>query len=143
MAESSCTSSTLATYTARGFQGRHAISLRLTIPMDEETDWIVSVLKHSEMFRHHSIHFESLKGDTFCVGLFVENDEVELICRNIDLTNPKYQGLTRTPLGTVRKSAINILKIAAIVLQQLGSYHYVLNNCQVSVYVHNNVYTWN
>ena len=63
----------------------------------------------------------------------VVNAEVILICRNIDLCDPKYHSLTRQPLGTIRTSAVNIIATAAMVLQQLGTYHYVLNNCQVSI----------
>ena len=137
MAESSYTSSTIATYTARGFQGSHAISLQLSIPMSEEAVWKVFVLKHSEWFQHHSLLFESLKtGDTFYVHLVVVNDEVQLRCRNIDLTDSKYQTLRKDHLGTITKSAKNLLQTAAVVLKQLGSYHYVLNNCQVSILVH-------
>ena len=134
MAESSYKSSTIAKYTARGFQGQHQIDLHLFVPMDKETAWNVSVLKSSTWFPHHSILFESSQGDTFWVALYVKNDEVKLACQNIDISAYKYQSLSTEHLGTIRKSAMNILETAATVLKQLGSYHCVLNNCQVSTH---------
>ena len=144
MAESSYKSNRIATYTARGFQGQRNIKLQLSISMNEEAAWSVSILKPSKLFRHHSVLFESLEGDTFCVALFVENEEVELICRNVDLSDHKYHNFTRERLGTTRKSAMNILETAAVVLQQLGDYDYVRNNCQVSIQatVCFHVYKW-
>ena len=144
MAESSYQSSTIAKYTARGFQGQRNIRLHLFVPMDKETVWNVSILKSSAWFPHHSVLFESLEGDTFWVALYVENDEVELACRNIDTSARKCQSLSTERLGTIRKSATNILDTAATVLKQLGSYHYVVNNCQVSIQatVSFHIYIW-
>ena len=102
--------------------------------MDQETYWKVFALRSQELFRHHSVLFESSEGDSFCCELFVpeELQEVILKCRNIDLRNPNYR-LSKTCLGIVTTSAENIVKTAITVLQDFGSYHSVLNNCQVSI----------
>ena len=130
MAGSSFRNCTLASYSAVGFQGVQRISLRLSIPLDMETDWTVSVLKHNWVFQHHSILFQSkICNDAFIVELTVNKDEANLEYRSIDLAN--YPDLSKQELGNVRKSANSILETAKVVLKRLGSYHQVLKNCQV------------
>ena len=61
----------------------------------------------------------------------VENDEVTLRGDGIDLGDDK--GFTKKKLGEVSKSAENIVDIAAAVLQKLGRFNVIRNNCQVRI----------
>ena len=129
MAKSCDGNTVFAKITAKGFQGTRAIELPVSVPMNEETPWAVSVLRSKS--RHHSLLFEATKHITFYIDLLVVNKEVTLHGKDINLQEEKYKTLTKAPLGTITASIAAILDIASSVLEKLGKYNFLTMNCQV------------
>ena len=127
--------STIATYTAKGFQRKDDAQLLVDIALEEVERWAVSLLEF-KLFGHRSLLFESSRNTPFYVDLIPMEDEVTLQAKGVNLDDDRYKGLTKTYLGTVRKSASTILETAATALEQFGDFHYVRKNYQVSIQVH-------
>ena len=126
---------TLATFTAKGFQGKKLGQMPVALPMMTEKSWTVSVLTRGP-FRHHSLLFECSRGIAFYVDLYViKEKEVTLRANEFDFNDEKYEGLTKKYLGKITATAADILETAEEVLKEFGTYYALLNNCQVSIQV--------
>ena len=97
----------------------------------EEAPWNVYLLTKN-LVQHYALMFEH-KNNKFFIDLWINKDNIERtpqVIMRYDMLGTKFDEYKEIPLGTINKSFPQIFQTAYDVMQKMGEYKLIMNNCQ-------------
>ena len=97
----------------------------------DEAPWNVYLLAKN-LVTHYALMFEH-DNNKFFIDLWINKDNIEKtpqVIMRFDMLGDKFEEYKEIPLGTITKSFPQIFQTAYNVMEKMGEYKLVMNNCQ-------------